>query len=515
MSPCPETLARDVLQRLPALAALLEAAGARLLTDHVRMLGTSLPSPVQSRHDLPACLERTPVVLTANHHGLDTLAQSWQSTLAFALPGLLDTSAPGPSPVPVLATGLPSLNNVTFPAGLLCSDFSPHAGETRTIKIPLAPARLRQTMAAAAPPVTREDLQRSCRAVREDVRLLPAQRQAALDFLEDLRSDIGVRPDNRFADQAARWNRLLWSRLFVDGLAPPLEFLELETVTARLLQGDLLQPSSLMWGLLWDEAIRTRLLAALDGCPGCWTMHRLEQCCGLDRPGHDDLAGAGTCFFWAADHKGRQTPLRLERTASGWRLSGSSRSGYACTWPWEPAAVLEGLASRRLLPSLFTSYAALALARGVVCVGGVYQSAYLARMAAGTARALGQTGHPGLAAKVAAIPGDWFLAGVHLLLVRAGTCLSPAHAVDVLAAGGGEDAGPLGPGDLRAMGRLTLGEAILAGLAQTYGEVAPGAERPVGWRDALCAHAVSTWAPGLVVRAMPSGGLAVSSCPCS
>ncbi|AGW14642.1 hypothetical protein [Megalodesulfovibrio gigas] len=496
MTPSAENLCRQVFQRLPGLAALLETAGDRLLTDHVRMLGASLPPPVQSRHDLPACLGQTPVALTANHHGLDTLAQSWQSTLAFSLPHLL---AGTPRPVPVLATGLPSLNNITFPAGLLCSNFSPHTDETRIIRLPLLPARLRQTMAAVAPPVTQENLRRACRAVREDLRLLPVQKTPALALLEAFADDL---PGNRFVEQAARWNRRLWTGLFADGQAPPLEFLELEAVTTALLTHDLVQPSSLLWGLLWDEGIRERLLTALDGCAGCWNLDRLNRLARMrcqDAPGHDDLAGAGTCFFWAADAKGRQTPLRLESTSEGWRLTGVCRDGTPVVWPWEPAAVLEGLATRRLLPSLFTSYAALALARGVACVGGVYQSAYLARMVAGTAQALREAGQPGLAAQVGGIAGDWFLAGVHLLFVQAGGILAPAHAMDALTTG------PLQRTELQAMGRLTLRQAVLAGLVQTYGEVAPREERPAGWRDILCNHAVAAWAPGLSVRALRSG----------
>lgn len=513
-----DSLAAEALARLPALASLLEQRGDMPLQEHVRSLGQALPSPLQDRGDfldilaqaadhlapgLGAAAAETvaarPVVLTGNHHGLDTLAQSWQSTLAFALPELL---AGRRTPVVVLATGLPSMNNSTFPAGLLCTDFATPAGGGdgwRTVRLPLSPVRLRQTMVSAAPAATLEELHRARRAAIADPRLHPLQRRTLLPLLDACAHGPATAPATRFVEQAGPWNARLWRQAFAGDLAPPLAFLELEAVTSRLLALDLRQPASLLHALFWDEALRNRVLAALDGCPGCWTLARLEamarlDALGLERPGHADVAGAGTCFFWATDEKGRQTPLWLRNSTEGWRLEGICRSGRHLAWPWAAEAVLGALARRELLPSLFSSYATLALARGIACVGGVYQTGYLARMLAGTSRALREHGKTGLSDRLAAISGDWFLAGVHLLFLRRGQTCAPAHLPDVLTGG------PLTANELQRMGRLRLGQAIMAGLVQTCGEVLPATARPAGWRDALSHQAVTNWAPDAGLR---------------
>jgi hypothetical protein len=138
---------------------------------------------------------------------------------------------------------------------------------------------------------------------------------------------------------------------------------------------------------------------------------------------------------------------------------------------------LAALAERRIIPGLFAAYGCLAFARGMRCLGGVYQADYLPSMRAGLASALDAVGDAERARAVAAAPAGELAAGPEFFFARYpdGQLLA-AGPVEILAAGG------LGRASLEQAGRMTLEEALRAGLAELYAEFVPTAERDPDWR---------------------------------
>ncbi len=452
------------------------------------LLGESI---ARAAHD---ALEHAPATLTANHHGVDTLHQSVHSTIAYALPALLDSPSPLPAIVVLACAGTP-LNNVTYPRGLVLANTAPlpTAQDAAEVRIPIHPNSRRNVLAWAAPPWTRSMLEASRSRLDEASRgptpqLRPAQADAASRFILEALAHPTVLAASTFADQAVLANAALWRRLFAREVAvPPLVYLDMERVAATLLARDLGRPS-LLSALFFEPDLRAALLEALDGVPGCWRAETLEALARAPALHHESMRGAGSVFFWGIDDHGRRFPLRLDKGAP--TLRGSTLAGEPFAVALAPAPLLEALDRRRLLPSLFTCYTAVALARGAHCYGGVYQAAYLESMRRGVIQALSHTGETAMAELLRPLRCDRFLAGVMTTFLALQSSPNecayvPACATDIAAAGG------LTRDHLERMARLTLREANHVGSLQTYAELTPRGERPQGWRDAVTAWALA------------------------
>ncbi|MFW5734050.1 MAG: hypothetical protein ACOCWR_03225 [Oceanidesulfovibrio sp.] len=519
------------LARLPGLRAVLEQCGDLTLSEYSRTFFPERDSATidplddlldaaharaapllgkETARGLREQLEQSPSVLTANHHGLDTLHQSVHSTIAFALPVLLGHSR-GPRVVPVLACAGVPLGSVTYPRGVVLArkpDPADAANPAKT-RIPFFPHAMRTCTTGAAPPLKEEHFGKAlerCNSYLNEGLLTSSQNTFLEDFIQsDCRApDVLGLPS--FADQAVVLNARLWPRLFAPEVresAPSLAYLDLERVVSMILERDL-RRNSLAAALLMDDDVRGRLLDTLDGVDCCWTLqrlHRLRDMPAGTRLNHDDLRGAGTCFFWMVDRSGRHLPLWIEQTAHGPALAGRTMKGEPFAVDLAPKPIIQALAERLISPSLFTSYAALAMARGVRCWGGVYQADYLQDMQRGVAHAVGghepaappsprrddrRRGHQ--ATKVANAPCGCFLAGLITVFATFPgeepweERTAPACAPDIAAAGG------LTGEQIERMAGLTLAQTTIAGLLQTYEEITPQSERVAGWFGTMAGY---------------------------
>lgn len=560
--PKPSTtqLVASILARLPGLTTALAECGSQTLAEYSQsFFPQSSASPIDPLDDfldaayrrtapllgaetagnLREQLERSPSVLTANHHGLDTLHQSVHSTIAFALPALLGRDD-GPRVLPVLACAGVPLGSATYPRGMVLAKKPEPTNDANPakVRIPFFPHALRTCTAGAAPVLTAEHFAKAlkrCEKMTHEGLLTSSQNY----FMHDFISNQCITPDllrlPGFADQAIVLNARLWPRLFapdVSKTAPALAYLDMERVVSNILERDL-RRDSLVAALLFEPDARGRLLEALDGVAGCWTRKRQDRLRGLTEHsalGHDDLRGAGTCFFWMLDDTGRQLPMWLEHAPGGPQLAGRSMAGEPFAVALAPEPILQALADRRISPSLFTSYATLAMARGVRCWGGVYQAAYLREMQRGVTHALagnagcnqqvgasriepetdsvprhahpdgnepgtpaahgeyGDSGRALVSSRVADTPCGCFLAGLITVLTEFPGSeplperTAPACAPDIAAAGG------LTREQIEHMAGLTLTQSCTAGLLQTYEEITPAAERAKGWYGNMCGY---------------------------
>lgn len=516
-----DSLLDRVRASLPALDRVLTRYQRLSLLDYLRQFSVKTGDSFQGREPLFHIVYRyaepllgaavarraaddlasQPLVLTANHHGVDYYAQTLQARLILAL-----RSISGLSPartLPVFACGNIPLNNLTYPRGLLF--YRPPAGQETEgpCRLPLFPDRLKRAMVGAAPAWDAALLGQARTRLREMARHGKLAPDIALAAQTVLAEDYGslaplVLPD--YAQQAVVVNRLLWQRLFAGGLDPPeMVYLELEHIASELLvRQDLADSHSLAHGVFFDRGLREGVLTALDGVRGCWNRLALGRRFHA-KPRERLAAGApvpcGTVFFWGRDAAGRRIPLDLHTGESGRTvLYGRDDSGRLTEIPWSPPALADALKARRLYPSLFASFLVLTFARGIPCIGGYFQGEYLPAMQRGLAAALsGTAGYGDVARVVLQVPTDLYLDGMAAVMSRTGDGgLIPAGPLEIIAGGG------LTPGDFERMGSLTVLEAHLADLFETAPDAILPELRVAGWQRQL-AGACSLLFEGKVV----------------
>jgi hypothetical protein len=478
---------------LPAVDALLSRYGATRLRDYVDQMTQHASPGFQDHQDFIAEvagytgetlgpelgnaisqeLRELPQMLTANHHGIDTFAQSIQSNLLFSMRKRSDGTAL--KTVPVLACGSVPLNNLTYPRGLLVYAGNENSAQDGVCKLPLFPDSFKQKLVSVVEPFTPEMLDRSrARAARliEDEKLMPAL-GPVLDTVFDDFADLGQAfPD--YSRQATAVNQGLWRRLFRDrSCGGELIYVELEKITSRLLQKDLFDPSTICHQLMFDPRLRAGLIEGLDGQRGCWhSENLLRRCTGSATSGVVDGSGPvlGTMFFWGVDAKSRLIPLCVVEAQNGKSvaLRGTEASGQAWEIPFTPEGIARGLHDCRLLPSIFTSYLLVSIARGISCIGGYYQAEYLPNMKKTVIETLyGDSGGTVKPVHKGKSGTDLYLSAMQAVGFKTGNRLLPAGPIEIIASGGFDGQ------QYEQMGDLTVLQAHIASLHDIITDVAP------------------------------------------
>lgn len=493
-------LLEQVLERLPGVRRAVERHGHDSLARYAALLRRPDPAsphpPLQSPDDL---LERAHArtgrllgperadalaealgaslsALTANHHGLDCLAQSVQGVLSYAVGS--------DAHCPVLACGMVPLSSFSYPRGLCLSRMDPDTGAS--LRVPVFPSSMRYVLVHAAPPLTSDMASRAAgraAALGRQGLVTGDEARFMADFLDRDCLDPAVLACPRYADQAVVLQARLLDRLLPQG--PRVTVLELEDLAVDLLLEDLGR-DCLASAVCLDGRLRSMVLDALDGVEGCWNQSLLA---GLAREGggQNDRAGAGTALFWGLDAKGRRVPLACvgsgpEAMLAGQALASSGGRAERLEVPLRVDALLQALRQGRLAPGLFLSYAVIGFARGLRCCGGVFQTDYMTRMRGGLAEALLAHGAASEARAVSAVAVDNFIAGPEVAFLEGHDGLRaagprPAGLIELAARGGLDRAA------LEAAGRLTLRQGLLAGLVDLAEEFVPPEQRPRGWRD--------------------------------
>lgn len=430
-------------------------------------------------HDLGA----SPTVLTASHHGVDSISQSFQGNLLFAL-NRWRRAGPQKT-IWIFSCGNVPLNNSEYPRGLLYYHPRPESdGLTR--KFPIFPDRLKRCMVSVAPAL---DAGMVARAERQLHRLIDAgsiSPEAASQLRQVLREDYAnpsVLALANYSEQSVLLNRRIWRRLFHRSAGSHnVVYFELEKAAAAMLMRDLDEADSLARCVLFDRGLRENVLHRLDGQRGCWHLAKLARSLEPAHGGGSSRHGCGSVFFWGVDEHRRRVPLLLTTDCSGGEaLLGRDDQGRAFQLRFTSKALGDALQQGLLLPSLFTCFMTLSFARGLVCVGGYFQAQYLPIMQQGLMRALAETaGYGSLLPVVGRTPTDKYLSGMQAVMTRAGAgLLAPAGPLEIIAGGG------LSGEEVEKILRLTVREAHLAGLFETAPDAAPPGLRPPGWEKQL------------------------------
>jgi hypothetical protein len=237
---------------------------------------------------------------------------------------------------------------------------------------------------------------------------------------------------------------------------------------------------------MFDSDVRESVLDALDGFQACWRRGVLTERLSMARRRNAQVklpGSGGSVFFWLVNDSGRKVPLTLERNGGKDFLIGADDKGYVWDIPFLPETIMDKLHSQRLVPSLFTCFGVLSLARGVQCLGGYYQAEYLPAMQAGLVRALGVHSRCcRMAEAVAKLSTDGYLSGMQTVMTRVeGNYLVPAGPLEIIAGGG------LSPFDLAKISALSVGDAHMASLMETLPDLIPELRNEPSWNRALAA----------------------------
>ncbi|MEZ4527798.1 MAG: hypothetical protein R2941_17935 [Desulfobacterales bacterium] len=434
-------------------------------------------------------LKNCPVILTANHLGVEYFSQSLQSSLIFSM-NAVKQSFPRAG-IPVFSFGNVPLNNLTYPRGALLYHVHPEKLDQMPFRLPIFPDSFKRRLAGTAPCFDRNMLTRAGLRLNKMLEGRQIHPDAGRVLKRILEKDYGADsvlsvPD--YSQQAALLNTRIWKQLFAEpDAAPKLLYLEMEKIASMLLPSDLANSESLAHRVLFDAALRKEILELLDGVNGCWVQKSLAQRLLSDRPDNARQRlpeSCGTVFFWGIDKLGRRIPLSIETDKNNREILGGiddHRNRFEL--PFTPEDFLEYLENKRLLPSLFTCFLALSFARGLACIGGYFQGEYLPAIQKGLATALRAAGYADAAEPVSKVPTHFYLSGMLGIMAKvADQCLIPAGPVEIIAGGG------ITAKDMEQMCSLTLREAHLAGLFETLPDIlSPEKLRAGGWKKELAA----------------------------
>lgn len=419
-----------------------------------------------------------PVVLTANHHGVDFFAQSVQGSMLF---GLAKRQIEGISTIPVFSCANIPLDNVTYPRGALLYGTECNKG-IWPLRIPFHSNKLRRQPVARVKGLDTNMLKPVLKRV-QDV----AAQGADSSLIESLLQLIGddylseeVQAQQSYSAQSVILNERIWNRLFAaSAKMPQLVTIELEQLTQKLLLRDLRNPDSLV-SLLFDKRLISRVYQRLNSIAGCWDQGLLKQRWeGRFASEVKQMPGSGTFCFWGVDKRFRRIPLMLVEDSGQRMLWGCDDNGVEYRYSIEAEPLAEAISQGQLMPSVFSCFLTISLARGVTCLGGYYQADYLPQMQQGIVDLLTQEGDVRQAALVSESCTNGYLSGMQTIMVEQENTLLPAGPLEILATG------EVSIEELEFISGINIRDAHSASLAETVADVLSGGEQEIDWRYTL------------------------------
>ena len=318
--------------------------------------------------DTESCIEvlrRTGFFHTADHHVVNFHAMSFQGNLLFEY--LINMSFESAA-VPFFSCSSISMSNAFYPRGIIIYD-TPEGSQR---SIPLFPYRMRKVTVSQTKPFTADMLEKAASEIsrlRSSGGMSDEAARAALEIIDNAYSDSDVLKCQTYGQQITLTNRILSERYFTDRSSRQI-FLELEEVSMRVICHDLEDEESFLYKTLFNGAVLDLIRENLDGVSGCWT---------------GDLGG--TFLFWGVDEKKRLYRLNGEFEQSGLiasiRFYGTDLDGNEHSFSLDRSSLIEALRSYQLIPGLFVTFFALAIARDVTLWGGCYQGRYVRSMCQG------------------------------------------------------------------------------------------------------------------------------------
>lgn len=314
-----------------------------------------------------ALLGRHRCFSTSNHHHLAFDCRVVQDALLYEQ--WLRKNGERNGLVPIFAASNVHLQNPIYSRGVVLYDC---ALPEKRLKLPLFPHKMKHCCVGGVGKITPamvQAAQKQLVKVKQNGTIRPAMFLTISGFYEDILLSDAVQDCGSYREQTTIVNALLSQRYFTDR-SPQYLWMDLETITSKLLQKDLQQEDSIPSQILFHPALRDRVMAQLDGVSGCWTR-----------------SSAGTHFFWGLDRRAVLFALHLESVNGETVLTGTDTAGRVVSIPFAAGPICAHLEQRTLLPSLFLDFLELHFLRNYTVFGGYYQPTYLKQMQTGLANA--------------------------------------------------------------------------------------------------------------------------------
>ncbi|MFO0781157.1 MAG: hypothetical protein U0519_04750 [Candidatus Gracilibacteria bacterium] len=378
-----EKLVDKVLDKRPVLREIIQKRGTKNLYEYAKdYINVNLNPPIQQRQDEMIGILQEEVerllgkdvadsvatqlaahyyVSTADHHGPVTHPFFINSNLLTAAP-FFEHSDPALQNVIVLACGSVSLNNSSWPRGVLFNTC--HKGKIETQRLSFFPAKDRLCPVFNYRPYTKEDIER-CRGFLRDMikdgSVHEEEGKKVDALLEEIYLTSSALDSRDFSEQVTKTNFHLWKKFFGPKYAqeaPNLIYLELESIVTKLLIKYHLYTDTVITHLLFDHAYDALVGKYFEGIQGAF----------------DRKENYGTYLFWALP-KGAK--YRIQMWKEGDFLVTEDGS-YKIEL--KPEIIQKALESKELMPSMMLSYMVLAFYYGLKCLGGFSQVNYLTFM---------------------------------------------------------------------------------------------------------------------------------------
>ncbi len=378
-----EKLIDKVLDKRPVLREIIQKRGKKNLYEYAQdYINVNLNPPIQQRQDemigtFAAEVERLLgkqvakeaaeqlaahyYVSTADHHGPVTHPFFINSNLLTAAP-FFEHSDPVLKNVIVFACGSISLNNSSWPRGLLFNTFN--KGKIQTQKLSFFPAKDRLCPVFNYRAYAKEDIERARGALKEMVKMGDVHPEEGTK-VEALLDEIYLRPEvltaGNFSDQVTQTNFHLWKKFFGPKYheeAPNLIYLEQESLVSKLLINYHFYADTTITHLLFDPAYDLLIENYFEGIQGAF----------------DRKENYGTYLFWALPKGGK---YRVQMWKQGNKLVTEDGS-YSIEL--KPEIIQKALEDKEIIPSMMLCYIVLAFYYGLKCLGGFSQVNYLTFM---------------------------------------------------------------------------------------------------------------------------------------
>lgn len=507
-----DRLLNAVRYQVPVVDKVLQSAGDCSVSEYLQQVCQISQQSYQPRSDIAEVIyeyvapllgeevaDRTaadflrhPVALTTNHHGVDFFAQSVQGSLLF---GLAKRQVEGVTTIPVFSCANIPLNNLTYPRGALLYGADSSNDGAWPLKLPFFASKLRRQLVARVKGLGVETLKSVQKRIKGEAQI-NSSLKAALNLLIDedyLAED--VQKQQSYSAQSVILNQRIWSRLFCPFVKmPDLITIELEKLSEGLLLKDLESSSSLA-SLLFNDQMIGQLYQRLDKVPGCWDQKLLEKRWDNRRDtAQIQASGCGTFCFWGVDRRLCRIPLMLTEYEGKMVLCGCDDTGTEYRYSLEAGALSEAISEGSLLPSIFSCYLVIALARGVTCLGGYYQAEYLPMMQEGVSDLLMQAKEYQNASAVMDCITDGYLSGMQTIMLEQGQKLLPAGPLEMLASGS------VSLAELSHISKISVFDAHIASLAETIPDVVAREQLENEWLSSLSLDLRESLSDNVVLR---------------
>ncbi|MBI2415615.1 MAG: hypothetical protein HYV33_03070 [Candidatus Kerfeldbacteria bacterium] len=375
-------LQEAVLSKRPILREIIKKRGHKKLYEYAQeYISVYLNPPIQRRQD--ECIETIRIeveqrlgsavaqgvaeqlrkyyfVSTTDHHG-PICNQSFVNANLMVSTPYLEQHDPLLQYVIVLACANVSLNNITFPRGLIFNTFS--QDKIQLQRLSFLPSNAHASAVynfRSYQPVEIEKMKKLLAEKQRQQLVTKSAAEKIIQLLDDIYNQPELFDCSTYADQIVQTNFQLWNQFFSSSGTKPthLIYLAQEEIVAKLLVQYHLFEDTTIHHWLFDHDYDLLLDSYFDGIMGAFSK----------------VDGVGTYLFWGISS---DKNYRVRLWKHGDRLVSADGSvSFALT----PAGLATVLANKTIIPSLLTVFTVLCFYYGLKCLGGFNQVNYLTQM---------------------------------------------------------------------------------------------------------------------------------------